>query len=87
MVWEKAPVGGTPPSYFGARESKGKGHCPEKSSVGRYTGVQHHSAGPAQSRQKYPKRSQMSRVLIFVDNTRVSRNPFPLIFGPYKPKK
>ena len=42
-----------------------------KSSIGRYTGVQQCSAGPAQSRQKYPKIGQISGFLIFLDKTRV----------------
>ena len=71
MVWEKAWWEKPPHPYFKARESKDKGNFWPKSSIGRYTGVQHCSAGPAQSRQKYPEMGQISGFLIFLDNARV----------------
>ena len=82
MVWEKARVGGTPHPYFGARESKENWNFCRKSSIGRYTGVQHCSAGPAQRRQKYPKIGQISGFLIFLDRIWV-RGP-PPYFGAVK---
>ena len=72
MVWEKARVGGT-----GARESKENWNFCQKSSIGRYTGVQQCSSGPAQSRQQYPKIGQISRFVIFLDRSRVEGPPSP----------
>ena len=71
----------TPHPYFGAKESKENWNFCRKSSIGRYTGVQHCSAGPAQSRQKYPKIGQMSAFLIFLVKIRVGGPP-PPILGP-----
>ena len=68
--------GKNPPyPYFGARESQQKGNFCRKSSIGRYSGVQHCSAGPAQSRQKYPKIGQISGFLIFLDKSHVGGPP------------
>ena len=79
-------MGRTPHPYFGARESQQKGNFCRKSSIGRYTGVQHCSAGPAQSRQKYPKIGQISGFLIFLDKSRVGGTP-PPFFGAVEIKK
>ena len=81
MVWEKARVGGIRHPYLGARESQDKGSFCRKSSIGRYTGVQHCFARPAQSRPKYPKIGQISEFLIFLDKTRVGGPP-PPFWGP-----
>ena len=75
MVWENTRVGGPPHPHFGARESKETWNFCRKSSIGRYTGVQHCSAGPAQSRQKYPKIGQISAFSIFLDKIRVGGPP------------
>ena len=73
-------MGRTPHPYFGARESQQKGNFCRKSSIGRYTGVQHCSEGPAQSRHKYLKVGQISGVLIFLDRSWVGGPP-PLFWG------
>ena len=74
-----------PHPYFGAGESRENWNFCRKSSIGRYTGVQHCSAGPAQSRQKYPKIGQISGLLIFLDNVRVEGTP-ALYFGDVETK-
>ena len=48
--------------------------------------MQHCSAGPAQSRQKYPKIGQISGFLIFLDKIRVGGPP-PPYFGAVETKK
>ena len=78
--------GRNPPiPILGARESKENWNFCRKFSIGRYTGVQHCSAGPAQSRQKYPKIGQISGFLIFLDKIRVGGAP--PYFGPVETKK
>ena len=74
--------GGRNPPHpcFGGRESKGKRNSWRKSSIGRYTGVQHCSAAPAQSRRKYPKIGQISGFMIFLDRHRAGETP-PPYFG------
>ena len=81
LGWEEPPH-----PYFGARESKENWNFCRKSSIGRYTGVQHCSAGPAQSRQKYPKIGQISGFLIFLDKIRVGGPP-PPYFGAVETKR
>ena len=78
MVCENGRVGETPLPYFGARESEENWNFCKKSSIGRYTGVQHCSAGPAQSRQQYSKIGQISGFVIFLDRSRVGGTPPPL---------
>ena len=48
--------------------------------------MQHCSAGPAQSRQKYPKIGQISGFLIFLNKIRVAVPP-PSYFGAVETKK
>ena len=76
-----------PHAYFEARESKEKGNFWRKASIGRYTGVQHCSAGPAQSRQKYPKNRPKVRVFDFTGQNPGRRNPPPPYFGTIETKK
>ena len=75
-----------PHPYFGARESKENWIFCRKSSIGRYTGVQHWSAGPAQSRQKYPEIGQISGFLIFLNKIQVGGPPLPY-FGAVETRK
>ena len=72
MVWEK---GETPYPYFGARESQEEGNICQKSSIGKYTGVQHCSAGPAQRRQEYPKNRPNFRAVDICGHNSGRRTP------------
>ena len=84
MVWERAWVRGTPPfPILGPETPKGNWNFCRKSSIGRYTGVQHCSAGPAQSTQKYPKIGQISEFVILLDKFRVGGPPL-LFWGRRK---
>ena len=86
--WGENFGGRNPPiPILGPDNPKKRGNFWRKSSIGRYTGVQHCSAGPAQSRQKYPKIGQISRFSIFLDKTWIGGTPPPLFWGRTNPIK
>ena len=79
-------MGRTPPSVFWGKRIPTKGQFPSKILYRQVHCVQHCSAGPAQSRQKYPKIGQISGFLIFLDKSRPGGTP-PPYFGAVEIKK
>ena len=75
-----AQKGSSPHVMSCPRESKEKWNFCRQSSIGRYTGVQHCSAGPALRRQKIPQNRPNFRVFDIFEQTLGRRTP-PLFWG------